>query len=240
MPDDSLPIEHNTEIVENGLALLLGQYADSDKMKAWFSTYLEQLQDIENAMQEVLTLRALATAFGQQLDGLGAIIGQPRLGNTDARYRVLLAARIAINKSSGTINELIKIARLIHNDEAAAVVFTEYYPASAELFLNETLFEPAFFYQMLLDTARPAGVRLFFKYIAGDSDNAFTFSSESDPVALEPGNYTSQMSSDEGFGDWLFGEDYGTGGMFVGVLPAADDPDEVEHPEVYYFAPEFV
>lgn len=70
-------------------------------------------QPIESALWQLLTQRFITTAIGVQLDFIGKIVGQPRLGLDDDSYRRYIRARVAAHKSRGTTEELIKVATLV-------------------------------------------------------------------------------------------------------------------------------
>lgn len=61
-----------------------------------------QFQDLEDAAQSVLSIVSIDDSEGVQLDQIGALIGQPRLGATDATYRRYLKARVLVNRCTGT------------------------------------------------------------------------------------------------------------------------------------------
>lgn len=98
--------------VELGLARLIEQYKESANFKALLTIYIQRYQALEDAIWQVITLRYIDTAFGVQLDGLGAIVNEPRGGLDDTSYLVVIKAKILILKSSGTGNQIQKILNL--------------------------------------------------------------------------------------------------------------------------------
>lgn len=82
-------------------------------LKALAKSYLLQLQDVEDAAFEVILERSLDNATGVVLNFLGAIVGQPRTSSDDERYRTAIRARIAINLSDGSPEDIIRVVRLI-------------------------------------------------------------------------------------------------------------------------------
>lgn len=93
--------------------------AEENPTEAFLRILVEPIQEAQNAIQQLKLLRAIATATGWQLDVLGKIVGQKRNGLGDDDYRRFIRAKILVNRSSGTIDQLIKIARLIVDDGAA-------------------------------------------------------------------------------------------------------------------------
>lgn len=69
-------------------------------------------QALEVALQDLIIKRYLDTAADDQLDQIGAIVGQPRSGDDDTTYRQRIRARIRINRSSSTAPEIIAIMRV--------------------------------------------------------------------------------------------------------------------------------
>ena len=55
-------------------------------MEAHLSSYIRQVQEIEDAIYHVLTLRWVETATGAQLDVLAHFVGVERLGLLDDLY----------------------------------------------------------------------------------------------------------------------------------------------------------
>jgi Protein of unknown function (DUF2612) len=81
-------------------------------------------QDLENALQQLLLDRTVSTATGVQLDLLGRVVGQARLGLDDTDYRRTLQARIATNGSRGNAESLIRVAVLLVQDATGDAVVT--------------------------------------------------------------------------------------------------------------------
>jgi hypothetical protein len=99
--------------VEEGRGLLLEQYKGKPRLDALLASYTRQVQKLEDAVWSVILGRMLENAVGVQLDKIGKIVGQPRLGEPDVRYRMLIQVRIAINRSSGYPDEIVNIVRLV-------------------------------------------------------------------------------------------------------------------------------
>lgn len=66
------------DLKEHGLNRLAFQFKNSEKLKDLISVQLEDLQELDDAFNELLNDRLLDNAIGQQLDGLGEILGLPR------------------------------------------------------------------------------------------------------------------------------------------------------------------
>lgn len=70
-------------------------------------------QALEDALYSLVAAFDLDTAVGAQLLVLGAIVGQEKGGLDDDTYRLYIRARIIVNRSSGTAEELLAIGRLL-------------------------------------------------------------------------------------------------------------------------------
>lgn len=108
--------------ITDGLARLCSQFADKQNIIDLLAVFLQRYQDVENVFWDLLTLRDAYTATGAALDGVGKLVGQPRNGMLDEDYRRFIFARIATNNSNGTIEDLIKVTRLVLNNTLLRVV----------------------------------------------------------------------------------------------------------------------
>lgn len=77
------------------------------------------VQALEDMLQQLMSERSIDTAVGKQLDVIGRLAGQPRLGLDDETYRRYIRARIAAHNSDGTTEDLITVATLIVYDDDA-------------------------------------------------------------------------------------------------------------------------
>ena len=157
----------------------LCEYAkDKPKLRDLLTVLVEPVQDVENAFTQILLERTVDTALGAQLDVVGAIVGQPRAGvSDDELYRRYIRARIATNKSRGTVNDLLKVARLVVNDETASLVID--LQGTAALVLGvygpETPDDVADILIAFLQQAVAAGVRIILETDGvDDEDNFYT------------------------------------------------------------------
>jgi hypothetical protein len=119
-------IEHITDHEARGVALLIERYR-KPLVSALLRSWLAEVQAVEDALWQVLTQRAINNAVGAQLDVLGRIVGQPREGLSDEQYRVWVAARALVMRSSGMVAQLFAIADKLMS---APMKLEEYYPAS--------------------------------------------------------------------------------------------------------------
>lgn len=156
-----------------------------------------QAQVINTQQQLLLTMRSLNTAQGIQLDGLGQILGLPRIsGQSDASYREDLQFQVFINGSNGTPEELIHILKFL--TDATDVWYLELYPAAFWMTTNGLTFPPTpSDLVSIIQNVSPAGVE-FVTLVATYDTNPFVFSSDpfteqffvapnpNDPLQLNP------------------------------------------------------
>lgn len=162
----------------NRLAAFLRDGAGNVKpnVTKYLSTIINtQHQSLEDALIQVGFYRLLDQAFGVQLDNIGEIVQQPRSGQSDAVYLTYLKAKIRVNRSSGSIPDLIGIVSLVN---ASPIVITEHYPAGFNLELDGQIDQDtANALGAFIHTAKSAGVRGIFIYMLCDPSSVFELDS---------------------------------------------------------------
>lgn len=136
-------------------------------------------QDIENCLQQLLLNRAVSTATGVQLDLLGRIVGQLRLGQNDDDYRRFIRARIATNRSGGVTEDLLTIMGLIVNSVSASYHVERSGVATVVaridgIAVDDSLGDIVFGF---LKSAKSGGVRLVVQWSESLPENTFRFDS---------------------------------------------------------------
>lgn len=163
-----------TNHVERGLGRLIEQFKGKPRLEAWISSYLEEVQELSDAAWDVLISRLIDSAVNEQLVVLGRIVGQLKTTTDDERFRVLVRARIAINKSNGRWNELLRIIKLLLGD-GVPYGLTPYYPGALVLMiLGAITFVPTLEHEMLEDAAA-GGVRVDVHFSEVEPDELFYF-----------------------------------------------------------------
>jgi hypothetical protein len=152
----TLKTNHADEIVEN----LANQFHGKPRLAALLTVFAGQVQELEQALYDLLIYRQLEFAEGAQVDGFGSIVGEAREGRTDIDYKAAIRARINLNLCNGTAEDIINLIRGIVGDVRVKV--TDYYPAGfiADIVdpIDPLLVDPiraASFVQ----SGKPAGVR---------------------------------------------------------------------------------
>ena len=140
---------------------------------ALLASLVTQVQDLETALQQLNTLRGLPTATGGQLDVIGEILTQPRAGLSDGDYRDFLSARILLNQSSGTVDQILTIFALV---TTGTLTLTEWPPAAFELQLQGQALTADTLAVLLaiLRQARAAGVKGELHWTAYPEADTFT------------------------------------------------------------------
>lgn len=176
-----MTLEHITDQEARGAALLTEQFKYKPDLVALLKSWLGQIQAAEDAIAAVLVQRQLATAQGVNLDVLGAIVGQPRGGRSDRLYRVWIAARVLVNRSSGLTGQIIAIATTLVGT-GNRVRLVEQYPAAFTVYSDDAIDGPTGVeIAKLLKLATAAGVGMQFQWYRPDH-SVFQFSDTSAPV----------------------------------------------------------
>lgn len=159
-------------------------------------------QALETAFQQLLTLRSLLVATGQQLDDIGKIVGLFRNGLDDTTYRIYLLAQIATNRSHGKRSDLITIAKQILTG-TDAVVNVDSQGAAAVVVRILTYATPpaiALVLFQFLSAAVAGGVRLILEYQTDVDAKMFTLAQATYATsALHIGDTTIPVGSTAGF-----------------------------------------
>lgn len=160
--------------------MLLTQFRGRPRIEAVAEAVGERAQGVEDVLWQVLTLRSLDSATGAQLDGIGAVIGEARQGRIDDVYRLYLRARIRLNISSGTGEDLLAILGLVLAG-ANRVRLVQTPPASLFVELTGALVDPATDVASIVGAAISAGVRVQLIYNLVGDDVTFAFADGDTP-----------------------------------------------------------
>jgi hypothetical protein len=172
---------HYPDHVTRGVQRLIERYR-TPKTSALLASWLTEVQAAEDALWQLMTERAIDTAYGVTLDVLGAIVGQPREGRSDDEYRLWISAASLVSRSQGTPEELIAITRKLIPAGSSARL-EEYYPAAFLMRVGGGLdVSDGYEIAQLLRRAKPAGVGMHLTWTAPGAD-VFTFAPGDVPVA---------------------------------------------------------
>lgn len=123
---DRAALAHATDHIARGLSQLTHRWRGLPGVSAILSSHLAEVQAIEDALWSILAI-AIDTASGDQLAQIGALLGEPKVTLSDAKWRVVLRARIDANRSAGTLDELLAI--LLRFADVGDVTAEECFPA---------------------------------------------------------------------------------------------------------------
>lgn len=156
------PVTGARDHVAIALGRLPQQFKDATKLQAFISAFMSESQALENAMQDLLTMRTLDNAVGAQLDVIGKKVGQARNGLDDDDYRRYCRARVAANRSNGVPEDLIKVAKAATADALAKIIINNSGTAALILRVASVVSDDTAANTLLdlLHVAVSAGVRL--------------------------------------------------------------------------------
>lgn len=171
----------NAEHVSQALARLAEQFKDKPNLAALISIYVAKAQELEEVLWDVFILRSIENATAHQLDMLGAIVGQARLGMVDDDYRLCIRARIRVNLSSGTTNELLGIIRPLVTGGTVSLVDEPVAGFTLTIGGTPTTETDATLLLGFLRAAKAAGVHGILHWTPSAGNQGFAFNSPSLP-----------------------------------------------------------
>lgn len=121
-----------TDHEAQGVALLISQFRDKPFIEILVKALMTQVQEIEDALFDLLVKRTIDTAVGAQLDVIGKIVGQKRGTFAEETYRTFIRGRVLVNRSSGTTDQMVALVNTLLPTGASLVV-REYYPAAFQI-----------------------------------------------------------------------------------------------------------
>jgi hypothetical protein len=146
---------------------------------------VDQLQELENALFDILNNRALDNSVGVQLDGIGEILGESRSGGmSDDDYRQLLSIRIVRNISSGEPERLIQVAAALTG--SSTVQLQEIFPGLVNITLSGDPGNISLLYS-LLDGIAAGGVRFI---LTQEPDYPFVFGGDPAGGGFDDGEFS--------------------------------------------------
>lgn len=159
------------------LARLAQQYKGKPNFASLFAVLARQVQDIETAIAQLYTGRTLADAVGAQLGMLERVVGQRQfVFSDDAVRKAWIGARILLNHSSGTGDDLLNILKAVLPSPLVPVL-DEKFPAGFDMrvaggALPDELLEPV---ARMVQLGKAAGVGHRFLWQGAADADVFTF-----------------------------------------------------------------
>ena len=122
------------DLVDSGVNLLLHQFQDKPNLKGFFSTFLQDLENINRDTFDLVNQFNVDGAYGIYLDNIGDLVGEKRENESDDEYRNRIKIRILINNSKGSPNEILEIVSQV--TETDNVRLWEHYPLFTMLYTD--------------------------------------------------------------------------------------------------------
>lgn len=154
-------ITEKTQHVIEAVSWLLCQSKGQPRIEALLTSYIAQIQVIENVSYDYFLETFLTTAEGAQLDRLGAIVGCERGTLVDVIYRAMIAVRVLVNQSSLSFTDISEILHrwLDISGYVGNLDIVESYPAHIDILVDDDIFgQDAFTAVCYL--VKPGGVSL--------------------------------------------------------------------------------
>ena len=124
-------IQHVDNRGELALERLPSQFAYSPNVQNLINLSAAEMQLAEDTMYDLLQLRTLANATGQQLDDIGLKLNLKRTSSSDASYRTALEVKALSKTSDGTEEDIIELFRLVSGDPNVSFYKFEPYGVTA-------------------------------------------------------------------------------------------------------------
>lgn len=113
--------------VARAKSLLLSQFKDKPNINALVDALVSELQELENVVAQLQTVRTLDGAYGYWLDQIGAELDVPRGNYQDNDYKTAIKIAMARQSASASVDDIIRIVQLITSDTSATVVNPSHY-----------------------------------------------------------------------------------------------------------------
>lgn len=180
-----MAFERVTDHVEQGLKLLISQYKGKPRLRAWLTSYLRQVQLLQDAVWDVLEKRWLDNATGPELLTIGRIVGEPYGDQDTETYRALIRVRIRINRSLGRAEDVLTILRLL--DSTTEYQFDEVRVCNMIIeFADQPVIALADIYSRLVQTkGGGVGLHLIAPTVAPEDSFSFCDESEQDEDSVQ-------------------------------------------------------
>jgi hypothetical protein len=144
------------------LVSLVPPFWGKPRIAALLRSYINRVQEIEDAAWEVLQAFDVNTCDETRLKVLAKIVGVSNFGWDLETFRAVVRARIATNRSHGTEDDILRVLRLITGTAAPITVYP-LVPATIAVDMGEPVSdEHMVAIAFLLPQARGAGIRLNF------------------------------------------------------------------------------
>lgn len=123
---------------EERVLIQMDDAPDNRKFRDLICVLLEGLGEFQDVARAITAAFDVETAEGEQLDFIGSVVGLPRQGYTDDRYRTFIQIQIDLIQTArqeganwtGTHNNLLRIIRTFIGDGPDPIVLSNFPPYS--------------------------------------------------------------------------------------------------------------
>lgn len=119
---------------QQGEQRLLDMFSEKPIIQGLLKSYLAEFTTTQVAVLALLDSLNIETATDNNLDLIGKIVGEYRLGSSNDAYRERIKVKIFINSSKGTPNELLEILDLL--TESTKIELFEHVPLHSIFYSN--------------------------------------------------------------------------------------------------------
>ena len=131
------------------------QWLSRGETKKFVSYSDSQLVKIEEQINKLSKQYEIDEAKAAMLDRIGRILSEPREGNDDELYRLLIRLRTLLNTTNGTVNDIIKVVKFAYSSEEIRIIPN--YPA-AIIILRDGHLSPHVDFNRILAQVIGAGI----------------------------------------------------------------------------------
>jgi len=173
-----MTLTHKLNHVVEAADLFITFFKSKLRIGGMLASYMEQVQDLENAFWEIFSETDVDTSAGVQLDGLGTIVDEARQGRTDVEYVLALKTRIAINNGNALPEDILETFYMF--SEGRTFELKEISPAFFIIRMLDalTLLDPTpTQFNNMLQSIRGGGIKAQFHYTEVDDDATFEYAS---------------------------------------------------------------
>jgi hypothetical protein len=165
-------------LMEEAESLILHQFARSPRLKGLVRCLVKPLQDVLGTIEELHRGHYIDNAYGQRLEVLGEIVGQPRRSMNDDDYHAWIDVGIRLNQGSGTPEDVLAILNILYRLKPNFLMY-EHRPNDVVFTLLSLPMAPLRAALDIVRSATPATTTCHF--IRADMDTHFRFDVSSFP-----------------------------------------------------------
>lgn len=152
---------------EEGSGFLLEQFRDSEIIGALVGAALKQLDILEAEILRMREAMSLENAPRSMLELVAKIVGQECTGFDTEALRLWIRARIAVNRSRGTIEDLFQLVRILVGTEIPLAI-VEYPEIAFTILVEGALVHRPQNVLDIINEAKPLGVSAYLQYATQD------------------------------------------------------------------------